>query len=55
MSRAADLELASVVKRYGDSVAVDRHFAEDQGRHLLLSAGTLRLRQNFDAADDRRA
>ena len=50
---APDLELVAVTKRYGDTVAVDIQ-PEDPGRHLLLPARARRLRQDLDAAHDRR-
>ena len=54
MSRPADLELASVSKLLRKHRRGRPCLAEDQGRHLLLPARTVRLRQDLDAAHDRR-
>jgi hypothetical protein len=56
--KGAGLELAAVTKRYGDTVAVDAidlKVPEDQGRHLLLPARPVRLRQDLNLAHDCRA
>ena len=51
---AGNLELVKVSKRYGATLAVDSIDLRVPVRRLLLSARALRLRQDFDAADDRR-
>ena len=55
MSRAADLELASVVKRYGDTVAVDRISLKIKAGTYCCLLGPVGLRQNFHAQNDRRS
>ena len=54
MAGPADIELAAVTKLYGDTTAVDRIGLQDPGRHLLLPARAVGLRQDLDAAHDRR-
>ena len=54
MATPAALELVAVTKRYGTTLAVDADRPEDPGRHLLLPARPFRLRQDHDAAHDRR-
>ena len=50
------VELAGIAKRYPNgALAVDGINLRIARRQLLLSAGTERLRQDDDAADDRRA
>ena len=53
MATPAALELVAVTKRYGSTLAVDGVNLEDSGRHLLLPARPLRLRQDLDLAHDR--
>ena len=54
MSSASDVELQGVVKRFDDAVAVDGISARDPVRLVLRAARPVRLRQDDDAADDRR-
>ena len=50
----ADIHLAEVSKRFGETLAVDRLDALDPARRLLRAARPLGLRQDDDAAHDRR-
>jgi putative spermidine/putrescine transport system ATP-binding protein len=54
MSKAAEIDIASVSKVYGSHHCRPRHQPEDPGRLLLLLPGAVRLRQDLDAPDDRR-
>ena len=53
MSGRYDVELVAVTKRYGATTAVD-DVSLRIPEELLLPAGTERLRQDHDAAHDRR-
>ena len=50
-----DVELVAVTKRYGATLAVDGISLRVPQAELLLPAGPQRLRQDLDAAHDRRA
>ena len=54
MMRPAEVELLRVTKRYGDHPGGRCDRPEDSGRHVLLPARPVGLRQDLDAAHDRR-
>ena len=51
---APDVEIVDVTKRFGDVTAVDAHEPAHRARRVLLAPRAVGLRQDHDAADDRR-
>ena len=51
---ALDVEIIDVTKRFGDVTAVDRMRLQHRPRLVLLVPRPVGLRQDDDAADDRR-
>ena len=50
----SDIELIALTKKYGETAAVDAIDLKIKGGKILLPARSVRLRQDVDAADDRR-